>query len=106
MKENFEHKLGEPEHLKPEELKIWREMNNIFNSYHSKLSGVPFEEMNKIEERKIDFKNELEKKGIKPYDYLLFHDLIGSGVSSLNLTLDTEDHVIEKFIKELYNKYK
>ncbi len=107
--ENFEPKLGEPTHLKPEELKIWREMQVIFDSYNSKLDKIfseDFEKPNEIQNKKIDFKNKLIAEGVDPYEFLLFHDLIGSGVSQLNLKLDTKDHRVEKFIRELYAEYK
>lgn len=104
--ENFEHKPGEPKYLKPEELKTWHEMKDIFDSYNSNLSKISLEKMDEIQDKIIDLKKRLEEKGINPYKYLLFHDLIGSGVSKVELELDTENRDIEKFIRELYADYK
>jgi predicted HTH domain antitoxin len=106
--ENFKQKpIEAPAYLNEEEQKIWLEANDIMNSYNADLfkEKVSMEKMDEIQDKIINFKEELEKSGIDPYKYLLFHNLIGSTVSGSRLELDTNDHVIGKFIKDLYAEY-
>ncbi len=101
--ENFEKRQRTiPEGLKPEEIKVLKEINKILDAYIDDRQ-VSAEEM--INNQKIidNFQKELKAKNINPYEYHLWHRLMGS--SEIKSKLDLDDHAIEKKIKEIYAKY-
>ncbi len=103
--EKFEKPRTIPEGLNPEEIKILQEINRILGVYEKAVADkkVSIDEYDEKQRVKINFKKELESKGIDPYEYYLFHRLIGS--SEIKTKLDLPDHTIEKKIKEIYAEY-
>ena len=107
--ENFEIKQRKiPEDLSPEEERVWNEIVDLEDSFvdninKKKISRKSLEEVN---EKIINFGEELKAQGINPYKYLLWHKLIGSsGIKKKDVEFDIDDHRIEKFIRELYSEY-
>ncbi len=95
--------LGMPEDLiSKERMKIILEMKEIFDKYNSKLSTneISLEKNQEVQTKIINFKDQMIKEGNFPYQYILFHMLLGS-----TPPVDSIDGKIRKFIKELYAEY-
>jgi hypothetical protein len=91
--------------LSPEQQKVFDEIMAILKKYTEALKAdfIGREELIERQDKIIAYKKELEKNGIDPDDYILWHKLGGSsGLLSNEHYFDTEDHKIENFIKELF----
>ena len=104
MEENTEKQKVMGTGLKPYEIKIWQEINDLLQSDALSFDIISLEAVNDIQKKKIAFADELRIKGINPEKYLLWHKLATSTVFE-NLPLDTDKHDIANFVIDLYKEY-
>jgi len=94
MNNHFFEKMSEDK-FNPEDLLRRQELVLIINNHRKSIDDFEY-----VTEEALEFK----KTHSDCYDYLLFHDLIGSTPPAFVNKFDTENHEIENLIRNLPQK--